>query len=276
MKRLTHEELIGEIVKNLDVTRIAFNTWKITSHISKSNGNIELFEISYEKEDEKGIFDGKFYNPQDFEDWSQDFFESEFARKLSPKALEMINEDMRYEMFENWCEELWNDETNNDNYEPKDKRFERLAKRLFGNLLNINREYYVWDPGEIEGLIYLSSDGFYYLLETDLEQDVFDSQSDGYWVWKDNYYGNGFCPDFCRNIKEFESAIKAAIIKKAEIKQLKDQVKKFKEQLKQYLIDNNYYSEQATSIVLNDLDERWFEDHVNENLNDSAIMSIKD
>jgi hypothetical protein len=209
MKWSTHEKLIAEIVENLQITPIGSSEWKITSHINKKNGNIELSEISHNEEDYIGIFDGNFYNDQSYKNWTSKIFVPEFEKKLSSKALEMITEEMREEMFMNWRDDLWCDETNKDNYEPKYKRNERLAQRLLKKLIHRNNKY-VWDPGDIEGLIYYAS-GKYCLLETDIEQRVFDSQPRGYWIWKTPVgFAHGDYPDFCKNLKEFEEAVKTA------------------------------------------------------------------
>ncbi len=144
MKWFTHEELIDEIVAHLKIKSIGDGKWKVTSHIDKQNGSIELSMITY-KQTERG--------------------------KL------------------------------------REQRNKQFAKDLLHELIGKNRKY-VWDPGDIEGLIYYAS-GKYCLLETDIEQRVFDSQPRGYWIWKTSI-GYGDYPDFCKNLKEFEDAVKTA------------------------------------------------------------------
>ncbi len=89
----------------------------------------------------------------------------------------------------------------------REERNKQFAKDLLGELIHKNRKY-VWDPGDIEGLIYYASHK-YCLLDTDIEQRVFDSQPRGYWIWKTSI-GYGDYPDFCKNLKEFEEAVKTA------------------------------------------------------------------
>ena len=144
MKWFTHEELIDEIVAHLKIKSIGDGKWKVTSHIDKQNGSIELSMIT-PKQTERG--------------------------KL------------------------------------REQRNKQFAKDLLHELIGKNRKY-VWDPGDIEGLIYYAS-GKYCLLETDIEQRVFDSQPRGYWIWKTSI-GYGDYPDFCKNLKEFEDAVKTA------------------------------------------------------------------
>ena len=144
MKWFTHEELIDEIVAHLKIKSIDDGKWKVTSHIDKQNGKIELSMIT-PKQTERG--------------------------KL------------------------------------REQRNKQFAKDLLHELICKNRKY-VWDPGDIEGLIYYAS-GKYCLLETDIEQRVFDSQPRGYWIWKTPVgFGHGDYPDFCKNLKEFEEAVK--------------------------------------------------------------------
>ena len=89
----------------------------------------------------------------------------------------------------------------------REERNKQFAKDLLRELIHKNWKY-VWDPGDIEGLIYYAS-GKYCLLETDIEQRVFDSQPRGYWIWKTPVgFGHGDYPDFCKNLKEFEEAVK--------------------------------------------------------------------
>ena len=144
MKWFTHEELIDEIVAHLKIKSIGDGKWKVTSHIDKQNGKIELSMITPQK-----IERGKL----------------------------------------------------------REQRNKQFAKDLLHELIGKNRKY-VWDPGDIEGLIYYAS-GKYCLLETDIEQRVFDSQPRGYWIWKTPVgFGHGDYPDFCKNLKEFEEAVK--------------------------------------------------------------------
>ena len=89
----------------------------------------------------------------------------------------------------------------------REERNKQFAKDLLRELIHKNRKY-VWDPGDIEGLIYYASHK-YCLLDTDIEQRVFDSQPRGYWIWK-TPIGYGDYPDFCKNLEEFENAVKTA------------------------------------------------------------------
>lgn len=146
MKWFTHEELIDEIVAHLKIKSIGDGKWKVTSHIDKQNGKIELSMIT-PKQNKRG--------------------------KL------------------------------------REERNKQFAKDLLRELIHKNRKY-VWDPGDIEGLIYYASHK-YCLLDTDIEQRVFDSQSRGYWIWKTPVgFAHGDYPDFCKNLKEFEEAVKTA------------------------------------------------------------------
>lgn len=53
-----------------------------------------------------------------------------------------------------------------------EERNKQFAKDLLRELIHKNRKY-VWDPGDIEGLIYYASHN-YCLLDTDIEQRVFE------------------------------------------------------------------------------------------------------
>ena len=89
----------------------------------------------------------------------------------------------------------------------REQRNKQFAKDLLHELRGKNRKY-VWDPGDIEGLIYYAGHK-YCLLDTDIEQRVFDSKSRGYWIWKTSL-GYGDYPDFCKNLEEFENTVKTA------------------------------------------------------------------
>ncbi|MEE0937688.1 MAG: hypothetical protein UIG52_06625 [Bacteroidales bacterium] len=139
MKKYTREEIIAELAQNVSVMFDGYGTWKIKSYIGQretyrycANHYVEVSEITHNEEDKTGIFDGETYNPQNFDDWYFQVFSYELPEDDEP---EYYNDEELQEKFKEYCEAVWADSANEDNYESGKKRDLRLAERLFDCLI---------------------------------------------------------------------------------------------------------------------------------------------
>lgn len=180
MKQYTREELIAELAQNVSVMFAGYGTWKIESYIGQratyrycADHYIKVSEITHNEDDETGIFDGEKYNPQDYDDWET----------FSCNDDEMTDEE-KQEKFEEFCEAVWSDSANEDNYEPYEERNTRLAERLFDDLIEDDR---VAECGEG------------YLILTEAEAD-FLSNNNGY---REDIY-NGKIDEFAADFEQWE------------------------------------------------------------------------
>ena len=140
-----------------------------------------MSEITHSEEDKTGIFDGEEYNPQDFDTWYMEVFSYELPEDGDP---EYYNDEELQDKFKEYCERVWGDSGNGDNYEPTEERLKRLAERLFDNLIEDDR---VLECGE----------GFLILTEEEAE---FLSDNNGY---REDIY-NGKLDEFSAAFEKWE------------------------------------------------------------------------
>lgn len=130
------QEMIDELASNLRVEYRPYGTWRISSYVgskwNKEDGYIEEYYDSNNEEDSIGIFDGEKYNPQNFDDWYFQVFSYELPEDDEP---EYYNDEELQEKFKEYCEKVWSDSGNEDNYEPIEERLNRLAEIIF-DLIN--------------------------------------------------------------------------------------------------------------------------------------------
>lgn len=188
MKQYTKEELIAELAQNVSVIWSGYGTWEIKSYIGQratyrycANHYIKVCEITHSEDDQTGIFDGEKYNPQDYDDWYFQVFSYELPGDDEP---EYYNDEELQEKFKEFCEKVWSDSGNEDNYEPFKERDARLAERLFDTLIEDDR---VAECGE----------GFLILTEEEAE---FLSNNNGY---REDIY-NGKLDDFAADFEQWE------------------------------------------------------------------------
>ena len=112
-KVMTRNDAIDELMFNLQVGWVGYDTWKITSML---DGN-KVSLITHNEEDYTGIFDGEKYNP---------VTEEELAGMML-YADGMTEEEV--------LDTYWSDTANKDNYEPMCARDERLAEKLLDYLI---------------------------------------------------------------------------------------------------------------------------------------------
>lgn len=175
MKKYTNEELIDELAMNMCVMWTSYGTWKITTHIGSRDEKIQFSEITHDEEDDKGIFDGEEYN---------DYANSDQAREDCERD---------GENYEEWREAVIHDSADEDNYESRDQRDRRLAKRIFDHNFD--------EPTAGDYIICRSGDDYFYFLETDAERQAFDDNMN-YWLFGEKRW--------CEKIDEFESEVKKA------------------------------------------------------------------
>lgn len=139
MKKYTREEIIAELAQNVGVSWKGYGTWKIKSYIGQretyrycADHYIEVSEITHNEEDQIGIMDGEQYNPQDYNEWLYGVFDPELDEN---DCINNYIEEELTEKFEEYCEAVWADSANEDNYESREERDIRLSERLFDILI---------------------------------------------------------------------------------------------------------------------------------------------
>lgn len=139
MRKYTIEEAIEEMKNTVQVFSDGYGTWKVKANIGiRSTGEYaEDYFTTHDESWKTGEFDGKRFNPQDFDEWLENYFEPEFE-SVSSDALELITDEMKEEMFKSWCERLWSDGANDDNYESPDDRDKRAARKIIESWVDNN------------------------------------------------------------------------------------------------------------------------------------------
>lgn len=173
MKKYTEEDIIAELAMNMCVSWKGYGTWEITSHIGSGDSKFEFSEITHGEDDYTGIFDGEEYN---------DYANSDQARE----DCERDGED-----YDEWYESATHDSANEDNYESREQRDNRLAHRIFDHNFD--------EPTAGDYIICNSGDEYFYLLDSDAERQVFDDNMN-YWLFGE--------VKFCDKIEEFENEVK--------------------------------------------------------------------
>lgn len=139
MRKYTINDAIEDIKDTVQVFSDGYGTWKVKANIGlRSTG--EYAEDYFTTHDEfwkTGEFDGEQFNPQDYDEWLEDYFEPEF-NGVSSDALALITDEMKKEMFKAWCERLWSDSANEDNYESSEDRDERAARKIIESWVDDN------------------------------------------------------------------------------------------------------------------------------------------
>ena len=140
MRTYTIEEAIEEMKSTVQVFSDGYGTWKVKANLGiHSTGEyVEDYFTTHDEEWKTGIFDGERFNPQDYEEWLDDFFRHEFAETLTSYAKELITEDIKKQLFDEYCEIKWNDSANEDNYESTDSRDERAARKIIESWIENN------------------------------------------------------------------------------------------------------------------------------------------
>lgn len=130
MRTYTIEEAIEEMSRNAGVSLDGYGTWKCSTTLGSRDEKATDHFTTHDEEWKTGEFDGEKYNEQDYDEWLDDYFEHEFG-SLSNEALSLITDDMKEQMFAQWCKDLWLDSAYESNYEPSEQRDRRIAERIF-------------------------------------------------------------------------------------------------------------------------------------------------
>lgn len=160
MKKYTINEAIEEMKNTVQVFSDGYGTWKVKANIGfRSTGEYaEDYFITHDEEWKTGKFDGEQFNPQDFDEWIENYFEPEFE-SVSSDALKLITDEMKEEMFKSWCERLWSDSAYDDNYESDEDRDERAARKIIESWV---------DDGDTPGNVVVTADNStIYVLDDD-------------------------------------------------------------------------------------------------------------
>lgn len=157
MKTYTIEEAIAEMTNSAGVSLDGYGTWKCSATIGWRDEKATDYFITHDEEWKTGEFNGEKYNEQDYDEWLEDFFEPEF-NSVSNKAISLITDEMKEQMFSNWCKDLWADSANESNYENNDQRDRRIAERIFDSWKSESAPDNVFICCEKDKVIVLSED----------------------------------------------------------------------------------------------------------------------
>jgi len=140
MRTYTIEEAIEEMANTVQVFSAGYGTWDVKANLGiRSTGEyVEDKFTTHDEEWKTGEFDGERFNPQDYEEWLDDFYRHEFAETLTNYAKELITEDIKKQLFDEYCDIKWNDSANEDNYEPSESRNERAARKIIESWVDDN------------------------------------------------------------------------------------------------------------------------------------------
>lgn len=139
MRKYTINEAIEDMKDTVQVFSDGYGTWKVKANIGlRSTGEYaEDYFTTHDEAWKTGEFDGEHFNPQDYDEWLEDYFEPEF-NDVSSDALALITDEMKKEMFKAWCERLWSDSANEDNYESHEDRDKRAARKIIESWVDDN------------------------------------------------------------------------------------------------------------------------------------------
>lgn len=160
MRKYTIEEAIEEMKNTVQVFSDGYGTWKVKANIGiRSTGEYaEDYFTTHDESWKTGEFDGEHFNPQDFDEWLENYFEPEF-NGVSGDALALITDEMKEEMFKEWREKLWSDSADDDNYESPDDRDERAARKII--------ESWVYDNEWPDNVVVTADNSTIYVLDDD-------------------------------------------------------------------------------------------------------------
>lgn len=157
MKTYTIEDAIAEMTNSAGVSLDGYGTWKCSTTIGWRDEKATDYFITHDEEWKNGEFNGEKYNEQNYDEWLDDYFEPEFSH-LSKEALSLITDEMKEQMFSNWCKDLWADSANESNYETNDQRDRRIAERIFDTWESESAPDNVFICREKDKVIVLSED----------------------------------------------------------------------------------------------------------------------
>lgn len=161
MRTYTIEEAIEEMKSTVQVFGDGYSTWKVKANLGlRSTGEFaEDYFTTHDEAWKTGEFDGERFNPQDYEEWLDDFYRHEFAETLTNYAKELITEDIKKQLFDEYCDIKWNDSANEDNYEPSDQRDERAARKII--------ESWIYDNEWPDNVVVTADNSIIYVLDED-------------------------------------------------------------------------------------------------------------
>ena len=170
MRKYTINEAIEEMKNTVQVFSDGYGTWKVNANIGiRSTGEYaEDYFTTHDESWKTGEFDGEQFNPQDYEEWLDDFYRHEFAETLTNYAKELITEDIKKQLFDEYCDIKWNDSANEDNYEPSNQRDERAARKII--------ESWVEDVDTPDNVVVAAGNSTIYVLDDD-EREFAESET---------------------------------------------------------------------------------------------------
>ena len=170
MRKYTINEAIEEMKNTVQVFSDGYGTWKVKANIGiRSTGEYaEDYFTTHDESWKTGEFDGEQFNPKDYEEWLDDFYRHEFAETLTNCAKELITEDIKKQLYDEYCDIKWNDSANEDNYEPSNQRDERAARKII--------ESWVEDVDTPDNVVVAADNSTIYILDDD-EREFAESET---------------------------------------------------------------------------------------------------
>lgn len=170
MRTYTINEAIEAMADSIQIFSDGYGTWKVKGNLGiRSTGEyVEDYFTTHDEDWKTGIFNGEKYNPQDYEEWLDDFYRHEFAEPLTNHAKELITEDIKKQLFKEWREIKWSDSADEDNYESTDDRNERAARKII--------ESWVDDDNAPNNVIVTADNSTIYVLDED-EKEFAESET---------------------------------------------------------------------------------------------------
>ena len=132
----TIEEAIEEMKSTVQVFSDGYGTWKVKANIGRRSTG-EYAEDYYKTHDESwktGEFDGERFNPLNFDEW---YYDQEWLAHGWEEEPSKEDAEIR-EMFDDYCNAIWSDSANEDNYESPDERNQRAARNIIESWVNDN------------------------------------------------------------------------------------------------------------------------------------------
>lgn len=136
MRTYTINEAIEEMKDTVQVFSDGYGTWKVKANIGlRSTGEyVEDYFKTHDESWKTGEFDGERFNPQDFDEW---YGEQEWLAHGCEEEPSKEDAEIR-ETFDDYCNAIWSDSANEDNYESPDERNQRAARKIVDSWVDDN------------------------------------------------------------------------------------------------------------------------------------------
>jgi hypothetical protein len=165
MRQYTISEAIEDMKDTIQVFREGYGTWKVKGYLGlRSTGECaEGYFTTHDEDWKTGAFDGETYNPQDFDSW---YDEQEWLANGWDEEPSKDDSEVRA-MFDDYCNAIWSDSTNNDNYSPASVRDEAAARQIIE----------AWVDGNAPRNVFVTADNSTIYVLDDSEREFAESET---------------------------------------------------------------------------------------------------